>query len=145
MIMSVTTQQTFADKLAIVKKHTGVSQDDFDLLRQAAPKARNWSDEVAEFFLNLRSMASRQSVSKDTLVKQYLSFFDTANDDVVFWQKKTSTCSTFIQGSNSNEFLIGFSVMLITAYGPKEGMKFAAAFERILKTGLFLQTETILD
>ena len=143
--MSVTTEQTFADKLSIIKKHTGVSQDDFDLLRQAAPKARGWSDEVAEFFLNLRSLAGRQSVSKDILVEQYLSFFDSANDDDIFWQKKTPTCATFMQVSNSNEFLIGFSAMLITAYGPKEGMKFAAAFERILKTGLFLQTETVLN
>ena len=143
--MSVTTQQTFADKLSVIKERTGVSQDDFNLLREAAPKARGWSDEVAEFILNLRSIASRQSISKDTLVKQYLSFFDTANDNDIFWQKKMPICAMFIQKSNRNEFLIGFSVMLITAYGPKEGMKFAAAFERILKTGLFLQTETILN
>lgn len=142
--MSATTQQRFADKLSIVKKHTGVSQNDFDLIRETAPKARDWSNEVAEFFLNTRSMADRESLSKDTLVKQYLSFFDAANDDDVFWQKKAPTCTTFIQGSNSNEFIIGFSAMLITAYGPKDGMKFAAAFKRILKTGLFLQTETIL-
>ena len=143
--MSETTQQTFADKLSIIKKHTGISQGDFDLIREVALKARGWSDEVAEFILNLRSMAGRESVSKDILVKQYLSFFDATNDHDIFWQKKMPTYSTFIQGSNRNEFLIGFSAMLITAYGPKEGMKFTAAFERILKTRLFLQTETILN
>ena len=139
------TQQLFAERLSNIKKRTGVSQDDFDLVKKVAPEARGWSGEVVQFYLNRRSLDGKEAIPAKTIENHYLSFFDVANDDDFFWQEKARVCAGLMQGSKNNEFLIGFSAMLIMAYGPKDGVRFAAAFERILKTGLFLHREEIIN
>ena len=139
------TQHLFIDRLSNPREFSGFSQEDFELVRKIAPKAQGWADEVAQFFFNMRSLTGRQPISKKTLISYYLSFFGIINNEELFWQEKTQFFIVFMPEGKSNEFLIGFSAMLIMTYGRKDGMKFAAAFERILKTGLFLQTETILN
>ena len=44
------TKQRFLDGLHTIKTLTGVSQSDFDTLKEAAPEATQWVDSVVQFF-----------------------------------------------------------------------------------------------
>lgn len=137
--------KAFADRLFDVKKITGISQHDFELAEEIAPQARGWADEIVQFFQNVDTSKDKKSASEQILKDCYLSFFDTVNNEDVFWQEMVNACWIFRQDKIVNEFLIGFSALLITEYGRKDGMRFTAAFERIIKTGMFLQHEEMLD
>ncbi len=137
------TQKMLMDESSRMKELTGVSEKDFDLLKKTAPEAREWADSVVHFFSNVHSLTDHQEFSEATLKKYYLSFFDAENNEEIFEQEKTPPYAVLSQAKKNNEFLIGFSAMLMTTYGAIEGATLSAAFERIFRAKLAFHTKEL--
>lgn len=134
------TQTMLIDESSRTRKNIGISEKDFSLLKQIAPEAREWADTVVQFFSNVHSLTGGQAFSEAMLKRYYLSFFDT---EEIFGQEKAPPYAVLAQAKKNNEFLIGFSAMLVTTYGITEGTKLAAAFERIFKARLAFHIEEL--
>ena len=152
------TKQRFLDGLHTIKTLTGVSQSDFDTLKEAAPEATQWVDSVVQFFYDTIFAHARTAAvfhdgerpaREQTLQDWYLALFSTANDEDDFWNAQGRIGFAHIRLHVNNEFLIGiasrlselFTTRSMEAYGPERGLVVAQAFNRILRTVVGLTAE----
>ncbi|MEN8241491.1 MAG: protoglobin domain-containing protein [Chloroflexota bacterium] len=151
-------KKRFMEGLDTIKTLTGVSQADFDLLKEAAPEANQWVDEVAKFFYDTlfahpRTAAvfhdGERPAREKTLTAWYLALFSTANDDEAYWLEQGRIAFAHIRRHTNNEYMIGISSKLsevfvkktIAAFGAERGLEVSEAFNRILRTVVGLTAE----
>ncbi len=152
------TKQRFSDGLNTIKTLTGVSQQDFDTLKEAAPEATQWVGEITQYFYNTLFAHARTAVvfhagerpdREKTLRDWYLALFQTADDNEAFWKAQGRIGFAHIRRHVNNEFMIGIASGLgelflkksVAAYGLERGLAVSQAFHRILTTVVGLTAE----
>ena len=150
-------KQSFEDGLETIKALTKLSQADFDTLKEVAPQAREWANEIAQVFYDTLFEHKRTaSVFKDgerpmreeTLISWYHSILD-ANDDENFWKAQGRIGFAHIRRHINNEFMIGmaarvrdvFQAKSIETFGAERGVEVAQAFGRVLSAVVGLTAE----
>ena len=152
------TRKAFMEGLHTIKTLTGVSQADFDTLKDAAPEATQWVDEVSRFFYDTlfahpRTAAVFQEgerpAREESLKTWYLALFTTANDTDAYWLEQGRIGFAHIRRHVNNEFMIGiaakvseiFVAKAVATYGAERGLRVFTAFNRILQTVVGLTAE----
>ncbi len=147
----------FNEGLNTIKTLTGVSQADFDTLREAGPVALTWTDEIVQVFYDTVYAHARTAAvfhegerpdRENTLRTWYQSVF-AENDTQEFWLKQGRIGFAHIRRHIHNEFMIGmanrvtdmFSQKSLAAFGPEKGLQVALAFSRVLKSVVGLTAE----
>lgn len=151
-------KQRFLDGLDTIKTLTGVSQNDFDTLKEAAPEAIQWVSEIVQYFYDALFAHTRTAVvfhpgerpdREKTLHDWYLALFQTADDDESFWNAQSRIGFAHIRRHVNNEFMVGIASGLselflkksVDAYGIERGLIVAQAFHRSLTTVVGLTAE----
>ncbi|PIE81461.1 MAG: hypothetical protein CSA11_03750 [Chloroflexi bacterium] len=151
-------KKSYLEGLHTIKVLTGINQSDFDTLKEAAPEATQWVDDVVQFFYNtlfdhFRTAAvfdqGERLMREQTLRDWYLSLFTTANDDDTFWNTQSRIGFAHIRRHVNNEFMIGiasrlsefFTAKSVEAYGVERGLMVTQAFNRVLRTVVGLTAE----
>ncbi len=150
-------KQRFLDGLDTIKTLTGVSQRDFDTLKEAAPEATQWADEFTQHFYDTVFSYARTAAvfhtderpdREKTLRDWYLALFQSSNNEA-FWNAQGRIGFAHIRRHVNNKFMIGIAVGLselflkksIEAYGLERGLVVTQAFRRILTTVIGLTAE----
>ncbi|HRV94424.1 MAG TPA: protoglobin domain-containing protein [Anaerolineae bacterium] len=150
-------KQSFEDGLNTITTLTGLTQADFDLLRQAAPQALQWGDDIVKMFYDTlyehpRTAAvfedSERPAREQTLAVWYQSLFE-VNDVNQFLYNQARIALLHIRRHVHNEFMVGmanklrllFSAKAVEAFGPEEGLNVSNAFSRVLDTVVGLTAE----
>lgn len=150
-------KQSFEDGLNTINALTGLSQADFDALRQAAPQAKLWGDEIVKMFYDTlfehpRTAAvfqdGERAAREKTLETWYMSIFEVDDIDQ-FLRDQARIGLVHIRRHVHNEFMIGianqlrtfFRAKAVDAFGQDEGMKVSHAFDRVLDTVVGLTAE----
>ena len=110
------TKQRFLDGLHTIKTLTGVSQSDFDTLKEAAPEATQWVDSVVQFFYDtIFAHARTAAVFHDgerparekTLQDWYLALFS-----FLFSAEASSVFSFFLKREEKPSLSLSFCSFL---------------------------------
>lgn len=150
-------KQKFAEGVETTKLLTGLSQDDFALLKEAAPQARQWGAGFVKIFYDTlythyRTAAVFHSNEREerekTLEQWYLSLFDVDNEND-FLRSQARIGLVHIRRHVHNQFMIGIAVKLCAAFqskaietfGPQRGNEVAQAFDRIIHAVVGLTAE----
>lgn len=150
-------KQRYTAGLDTIKTLTGLSQQDFDTLKVAAPQATQWVDEIVQVFYDTLFAHARTAAvfhaeerpdREKTLHEWYLSLF-TARDSEEFWNKQGRIGFAHIRRHINNEFMIGmasrvsdlFTQKAVMAFGVEQGLPIAQSFNRILKAVVGLTAE----
>ncbi len=151
-------KKAFLEGLNTIKALTGVSQADFDTLKEAAPEATQWAEEVARLFYDTlfahpRTAAvfreGERPAREETLKAWYRALFTTANDTDAYWFEQGRIGFAHIRRHVNNEFMIGiaakvsevFVAKAVATYGTERGLQIFTAFNRILQTVVGLTAE----
>ncbi|MCB0209314.1 MAG: hypothetical protein KDJ52_08295 [Anaerolineae bacterium] len=150
-------KQRFDDGLNTITTLTGLTQADFDKLREAAPQAKLWGDDIVAMFYDTlfdhpRTAAVFQEgerpAREKTLEDWYASLFAVDSVDQ-FLRNQARIALLHIRRHVHNEFMIGIANRLrilfegkaVEAFGNEEGMAVAQAFSRVLDTVVGLTAE----
>lgn len=150
-------KQRIAAGIETIKTLTGLSQADFDLLKKAAPEARQWGDEIMqEFYDTLYNHPRTAAVfyknerveREQTLIDWYHSLFE-SNDDSEFWINQTHIGLAHIRRHVHNQFMIGIAARMVIAFqkkavkafGVDHGLEVARAFQRVTNAVVGLTAE----
>ena len=150
-------KQSFARGLETIKVLTGTSQADFDTLKEAAPQAREWADEIVQVFYDTLFAHGRTAsvfhegerpIREKSLAKWYHSLFE-ANDDADFWAAQARIGFAHIRRHINNEFMIGMSIRVqemflnksVETFGLEQGLAVAQAFNRVMGAVVGLTAE----
>ena len=150
-------KKEFQAGLDTIKTLTGISQADFDTLREISATALPWTDEIVQVFYDTLFAHARTAAvfhagerpaREDTLREWYKSIFN-EKDSQEFWLKQGRIGFAHIRRRVNNEFMIGmanrvtdmFTTKSLAAFGPEKGLKVSLAFGRVLKTVVGLTAE----
>ena len=150
-------KQKFAEGVETTKWLTGLSQNDFDLLKEAAPQASQWGADFVKIFYDTlythhRTAAvfhsDERAEREKTLERWYLSlFFVDSEDD--FLRSQARIGLVHIRRHVHNQFMIGIAVKFCAAFqskaietfGPRRGNEVAQAFDRVINAVVSLTAE----
>lgn len=150
-------KQSFEEGLNTITTLTGLSQADFDLLRQATPQALQWGDDIVKMFYDTlfeypRTAAvfedGERPAREKTLAVWYQSLFE-VNDVTQFLHNQARIGLLHIRRHVHNEYMVGmanklrllFAAKAVEAFGPEEGLNVSNAFSRVLDTVVGLTAE----
>lgn len=150
-------KQQFEAGLDTIKTLTGLQTADFDLLKEAAPQARQWSGEMAKMFYDTLFAHNRTAAvfhagerpeREKTLETWYLSLFD-VDDEQEFFQRQARIGLAHIRRHVNNEFMIGiaarirglFQTHAVQTFGYERGIEISQAFDRVLNAVVGLTAE----
>ena len=150
-------KQSFARGLETIKALTGISQADFDTLKEVAPQAKEWVDEIVQVFYDTLFAHERTAsafhegerpLREKSLTEWYYSLFE-ANDDAKFWTTQARIGFAHIRRHINNEYMIGMSNRVqemflnksVEAFGLERGLAVAQAFNRIMDAVVGLTAE----
>ena len=150
-------KQQFEAGLETIKVLTGLQAADFDLLKEAAPQATQWSGEVAKIFYDTLFAHNRTAAvfhagerpeREKTLESWYLSLFD-VDDEHEFFQRQARIGLAHIRRHVNNEFMIGiaarvrgfFQTQAVQTFGHDRGIEISQAFDRVLNAVVGLTAE----
>ncbi|MCB0195715.1 MAG: globin [Anaerolineae bacterium] len=150
-------KQRFDEGLDTITTLTGLTQADFDKLREAAPQAKQWGDAIVAMFYDTlfdhpRTAAVFQEgerpAREKTLEEWYASLFEVDSVDQ-FLRNQARIGLLHIRRHVHNEFMIGmanrlrtlFETKAVEAFGNEEGVAVAQAFSRVLDTVVGLTAE----
>lgn len=150
-------KQKFTEGVETAKLLTGLSRDDFDLLKEAAPQASQWGADFVKIFYDTlyahhRTAAVFHSNERDerekSLEQWYLSLFDVDSEDD-FLHSQARIGLVHIRRHVHNQFMIGIALKLCAAFqnkaietfGPRRGHQVAQAFDRVINAVIGLTAE----
>lgn len=153
----VEVKQKFKNGVNTTIALTGLSQADFELLKEAAPQARQWCSEIVQVFYDTLYQHSRTAAifrdgerpaREETLAQWYLSLFE-VNSVTDFLRSQAPIGLAHIRRRVNNQFMIGIMVRVseifqanaLETLGPDYGLKVAQAFERALNAVVGLTAE----
>ncbi len=151
------TKKRYEEGLATIKYLTGISQEDFSLLKEVAPQAREWVDEIIAIFYDTlfahpRTAAvfkeGERPMREEDLTTWYLNVFD-ADDNQAYWNRQGRIGFAHIRRQVNNQFMIGIAVKVreifgekaLDAFGPEKGQEVTQAFSRVLNAVVGLTAE----
>lgn len=150
-------KKRFVEGLDTIKTLTGLSQADFVILKEVAPQARQWCDEIIQVFYDtlfehprtatVFHQGERREREKD-LKQWYLSLFE-VEDETEFLYAQARIGLVHIRRHVHNQFMIGITTQLravfqtkaIEAFGQTRGLEAAQAFDRIINAVVGLTAE----
>lgn len=142
-------KQKFEEGLNTIRALTGLTQADFDTLKEAAPQAAEWVDELVKLFYDTLFAHPRtasifregeRAEREKTLRNWVLHIFTEANDNDEFWKEQARIAFAHIRRHVTNEIMVGIAVKtlefihgkVIEAFGPEKGSQVAISFARVL-------------
>lgn len=151
-------KKSFVESLETIKALSGVTQADFDLLKEIESEASQWVGELTQFFYDTvfaheRTAAvfhdGERPMREEALQGWLMALFTTANDENEYWFEQGRIAFAHIRRHVSNEFMIGIAVKMneffikkaVETFGVERGMEIARAFNRILQTVIGLTAE----
>lgn len=150
-------KQKFIEGVETTKLLTGLSQRDFDLLREAAPQARLWAADLVKIFYDTLYSHERTAAvfhinerqeRENSLEQWYFSLFEVDNVDD-FLRSQAHIGLLHIRRRVHNQFMVGiafkvraaFQVKAMATFGPVQGAEVAMAFDRVISAVISLTVE----
>lgn len=151
------TKKRYEEGLDTIKYLTGITQADFETLKEIAPQASAWVDDIiAIFYDTLYAHARTAAVFHDgerpmreeTLRRWYLSVLE-VEDEETFWNTQARIGFAHIRRHVNNQFMIGVALKVreaflekaIENFGSDRGQEVAQSFDRVLNAVVGLTAE----
>ncbi|BBM84226.1 protoglobin domain-containing protein [Candidatus Uabimicrobium amorphum] len=145
-----TLRERFLATMKTIRALTGVTQDDFDVLRGIATETSAWKDEFVTSFYDILFgqpqtaavfTANERTQREKTLGNWYLDLFK-IDDEELFWDIQVRIAFYHVQRRVYNQYMVAignrfeelFLRKVIAALGPEKGVEASASFNRIMDT-----------